>query len=88
VAELVKVGKTFRKVGAAVIAERLGVGEEGIREALDVKRALKRRDLPGAPHPVRVGKEARAASKRAAAVAKAAERWLKPCAAENLLRDA
>jgi argininosuccinate lyase len=88
VAELVKVGKTFRKVGAAVIAERLGVGEEGIREALDVKRALKRRDLPGAPHPVRVGKEARAASKRAAAVAKAAERWLKPCAAENMLRDA
>lgn len=86
VAQLVKEDKTFRKVGPARIAAQLGVAEEGIRAALDVRKALKRRNLPGAPHPVRVGKEARAASKRAAVVVQAAQAWLRPSQAEQLLR--
>ncbi len=85
VADLNKRGLTFRKAGAKAIAAALHADEEVVRKALDVRRALRRRDIPGGPHPVRVRQEARAMTKRAAKLQGACERWLAPCPAEVML---
>jgi argininosuccinate lyase len=88
VAQLGREGKTFRKAGPAALARALGVDEAVVRPALDVRKALRRRDLPGAPHPRRVRREAVAMQKRATAVQGRATAWLQPSAAETLLRGA
>jgi argininosuccinate lyase len=85
VAELVKQNRTFRKAGARAIAERLEAPEEAVAQALDVRRALRKRDVPGAPHPARVGRESKALHKRVLAWRSRLAVWQQPCAAEALL---
>ena len=87
VAELAAQGRTFGKLGAAAVATRLGVPVAGIAAALDVAKALRRRDLVGAPHPKRVRLASSAVRRRAAKLRPLAERWLQPCPAEILLRN-
>jgi argininosuccinate lyase len=85
VAELAARGRTFRQAGAAAVAASLQVDASVVQKALDVRQALRRRDLPGGPHPRRVRSEARAALRRAGQLRTAAARWLMPSAAERLL---
>jgi argininosuccinate lyase len=85
VADLGRAGTTFKGAGSKAIAARLGLAEAVVRRTLDVKRALRRRNLPGAPHPTRVRREAKALAKRIAQLQAAAERWSAPCAAEKIL---
>jgi argininosuccinate lyase len=79
---------TFVKYGAAKIATDLGLPEATVRETLNVQRALRRRDIPGAPHPRRVKLAARAMQKRALALHGLASRALQPMPVEAILRDA
>jgi len=88
VAELAKRNTTFRRVGAKAVATALAAEEEAVRKALDVRRALRRRDLTGAPHPTRVKREAKRMQVRAVALAEAAAAWAKPCEAERMLLEA
>lgn len=85
VAQLVAVNTTFGKLGAARLADKLGVDKAVVAAAIDVRKALRRRDIPGAPHPGRVAREAVAMGKRAAKIAAQAQAWLKPCPAERML---
>ncbi|MBM4343316.1 MAG: argininosuccinate lyase [Deltaproteobacteria bacterium] len=85
VAELVAQNTTFGKLGAARVAEKLGVDKAVVAGAIDVRKALRRRDMAGAPHPGRVSREAAAMAKRAAKVSARAHAWLAPCAAERVL---
>lgn len=86
VADLSRRNKTLRSEGAKAIAARLGQPEDVIRDALDVKKALRRRDLPGAPHPRRVKTEAKAWPKRLAPLVATLAAYRAPCPAEQLLR--
>jgi hypothetical protein len=86
VADLTRRGKTLRTEGAKAIALRLGQPEGVIKEALDIRKALRRRDLPGAPHPARVRKEATQLPKRTQRLRKDLEAFAGPCPAELLLR--
>ncbi len=85
---LVKEGTTFRRAGATRIAAELGVPREAVADALSVRKALRKRDVVGAPHPARVGREARAASRRAVKMAAEVVRRQAPCEAEVLLAAA
>lgn len=85
VAELVRGKTTFRRAGAKAIAARLGADEAAVKDALDVRRALRKRDVPGAPHPTRVGREARALQRRVRAWESRVTVWQQPCPAEAML---
>ncbi len=85
VAQLHANQQTFSKVGPQALAEKLGLDVGVVRKALDVKQALRRRDLPGGPHPSQVRREVRQALKRVGQLRQAAQRWLQPCPAEQLL---
>ena len=87
VAELARKNATFAQTGAKAVAAALDADAEAVAKALDVRKALRRRDLPGAPHPARVRQEARRMQKRAAKLAAAAAAWSRPCAAERLLLE-
>lgn len=78
---------TFVKYGAAKIAVDLGLPEATVRDTLNVQRALRRRDIPGAPHPRRVKLAARAMHKRALVLHAQASRALQPMPVESILRD-
>jgi argininosuccinate lyase len=86
VADLTRRGKTLRTEGARAIAQRLGQPETVIKDALDIRKALRRRDLPGAPHPTRVRKEAAQLPKRTQRLRLDLQRFAVPCPAELLLR--
>ena len=87
VQELTRNQLTFVKFGAAKIAKRLNLDEALVRDTLNIQSALKRRDLPGAPHPRRVKAAARAMQKRAALLAKLAGRALAPMPVERILAE-
>ena len=87
VADLAAKGSTFGKLGAAAIAVRLGVDAVAIGNALHVGKALRRRDLVGAPHPKRVRAAAKTVQRRVGKLRPQAQAWLAPCPAERLLRD-
>ena len=88
VASLSARGQTFRRAGAPAIALALGVEVAEVEGALDIAKALRRRDLTGAPHPARVGREARRMAKVARSLHDRAQTWAAPCPAEQLLRGA
>lgn len=85
VADLGRRGLTFKRAGSKEIARVLGADAAEIAAALDVGKALRRRDLKGAPHPARVGREARQMQKRAKDLSRRAATWAQPCPAELLL---
>ena len=85
VAALVKEGTTFRRAGARRVAAALEVPEADVAEALNVKRALRKRDVVGAPHPTRVGREARRVRARVKRYRLRLAGWQKLSAAEELL---
>jgi argininosuccinate lyase len=85
VGELTHNNLTFVKYGAAKIAARLKLDEALVRDTLNVQKALKRRDLPGAPHPARVKRAAKLMAKRAQVLAGLAKRALRPLPAEGIL---
>ena len=85
VASLSKDGKTFRSKGAKAIATALEADEVAITAALDIRQALRKRDVPGAPHPSRVGREAKAALRRLERHEAAVARWAAPCQAQCTL---
>jgi len=87
VADLGRRCLTFKRAGSIALSESLGADAGEVAAALDVGKALRRRDLTGAPHPARVGREARRMRKRAANLAARAKAWGKPCAAELLLTN-
>ncbi|MCO4760986.1 MAG: argininosuccinate lyase [Myxococcales bacterium] len=82
---LVKEGTTFRRAGAKRIAETLKVPHEDVADALNIGRALRKRDVVGAPHPARVGREAKAVGRRAAGYRKTLTALAAPCPAETML---
>ena len=86
VAELGREGTTFGRAGAKRIGARLGLDEAVVRLALDVRAALRKRDVIGAPHPTRVGQQARALLGRRLRTHQAQlSKWAAPCDAERLL---
>ena len=85
VAELVAAKSTFAQLGAPALATKLGVPVAVVAAAIDVRQALRRRDLVGAPHPTRVALEAKALAGRAQRLAAAAQVWLRPTPAEQIL---
>ena len=85
VSELVKQGKTFRRAGARHVAQVLGVPEAEVKEALNIRRALRKRDVVGAPHPARVGREAKRVARRVEAYRKRLSRWQRVSKAEQIL---
>ena len=85
VAELTDNRLTFVSSGVTAIAARLGLPEATVRATLDVQKALRRRDIPGAPHPRRVKAAARAMRKRANVLADLAAQRLAPVPAEAIL---
>jgi len=85
VADLTARDKTLNAEGPARLATRLGLDEASIREALDPLRALRKRDVPGAPHPRRVRSEARALRRRSAKIGAELARRRASCAAELLV---
>ena len=82
---LVKERTTFRRLGAARVAEALDVPQEDVADALNIKRALRKRDVIGAPHPTRVGREARAVERRVQAYRARITKLQQPCEAELML---
>jgi argininosuccinate lyase len=85
VADLSRRGRTFASEGPRAVAKALGVDEDAVARRLDVRKSLERRDLPGAPHPARVRREARQMAARARKLASQAAVWNRPCPAELLL---
>lgn len=85
VAELNERGTTFSRAGATHIAEALELPEEAVRKALNVRTALTRRDVIGAPHPKRVRQQSKAAIRRANKLRGAALKWLQPVEADAIL---
>lgn len=85
VAELTARRLTFRKAGNALIAQTIGLETADVKQALDLRRALRRRDVPGAPQPQRVKREAKAMQKQGEQLGRRAELWLRPCQAELIL---
>ena len=86
VADLTRDQLTFDKYGAKRLAERLQLPEAIAKETLDIQKALRRRDIPGAPHPKRVKAAARDMQKRADKLEAQAVAKNQPCPAERLLR--
>ena len=82
---LVKEGTTFRRLGAARVAEALQVPQADVADALNIRRALRKRDVIGAPHPTRVGREARAVERRIRGYRKRLDKIRAPSAAEKML---
>ncbi len=85
VSELTHNQLTFVKFGVGKIAKRLSLPEELVRDTLNIQKALKRRDLPGAPHPRRVKSAAKVMAKRSEKLATLAERALRPLPVEAIL---
>jgi argininosuccinate lyase len=85
VAALVREGTTFERIGAAALAERLGVDEAPVAAALDIAGALRKRDVIGAPHPDRVLTEASGVASRCASWRAALADRAAPCPAERIL---
>ncbi len=87
VGELTHGRLTFVKFGAGKIAQRFKLDEALVRDTLNIQKALKRRDLPGAPHPKRVKAAARVMAKRSVLLDKAAEKALRPMPVEKILAE-
>lgn len=87
VADLTRDQLTFDKYGVKRLAARLKLPEEVAKDTLDVQKGLRRRDIPGAPHPKRVKAAARDMQKRAQKLEAQALAKNPPCPAELLLRQ-
>ena len=88
VAELVEQGHTFESWGHDQVARRFGLETEDVTNALNVRNALRKRDVEGAPHPVRVKREAREVHQRAQAWQRRIDVYAQPTEAESILLGA
>ena len=88
VAELVESGHSFETWGFDKIARRFGLEAGDVGNALNVRNALRKRDVDGAPHPIRVKREARGVHKRAEAWRRRIDVYAQPTEAESILHGA
>ncbi len=88
VADLSRQGTTFRRAGAAAVARTLGLPVADVRDALNIRRALSRRDVIGAPSPKRVRQQGRAMKRRLDKLRKRLATWQTACPAEVILDGA